>query len=95
MLNPGTYKISFYKDGELATSLASFDIYATLNRGTDKETEVHFNVINGTGNFSFEKNQFSDSDNKIEISVGSLINIVDRIYTVVYTYNVPESEIPV
>ena len=95
MLNPGTYKISFYKDGELATSLASFDIYATLNRGTDKETEVHFNVINGTGNFSFEKNQFSDSDNKIEISVGSLINIVDRLYTVVYTYNVPESEIPV
>ena len=95
MLNLGTYKISFYKDGELATSLASFDIYATLNRGTDKETEVHFNVINGTGNFSFEKNQFSDSDNKIEISVGSLINIVDRIYTVVYTYNVPESEIPV
>ena len=92
---PGTYVINFKKDGELDTSLASFDIYATLNRGTDKETEVHFYVINGTGRFSFDKENYLDSNNKIEISVGSLINIVDRLYSVVYTYEVPESEIPV
>ena len=92
---PGTYKINFYKDGELASNLATFDIYATLNRGTDKETEVHFYVINGTGTFSFDKENYLDSDNKIEISVGSLINVVDRIYSVVYTYNVADSEIPV
>ena len=92
---PGTYIINFKKDGELDTSLASFDIYATLNNGTYKETEVHFYVINGTGRFSFDKENYLESDNKIEISVGSLINIVDRLYSVVYTYDVPESEIPV
>ena len=92
---PGTYVINFKKDGELDTSLASFDIYATLNRGTDKETEVHFYVINGTGRFSFDKENYLESDNKIAISVGSLINIVDRLYSVVDTYEVPESEIPV
>ena len=93
--SPGSYKINFYKDGELATNLATFDLYATLNRGTDKQTEVHFNVINGTGSFSFDKENYLENDNKIEISVGSLINVVDRIYSVVYTYNVPETEIPV
>jgi hypothetical protein len=79
----------------LATNLAQFDLYATLNRGTDKETEVHFNVINGTGSFSFDGESYLESDNKIEISAGSLINVVDRIYSVIYTYNVPETEIPV
>jgi hypothetical protein len=93
---PGSYKINFYKAlWELATNLAQFDLYATLNRGTDKETEVHFNVINGTGSFSFDGESYLESDNKIEISAGSLINVVDRIYSVIYTYNVPETEIPV
>ena len=92
---PGSYIINFKKDGELDTSLASFDIYATLNRGTDEETEVHFYVINGTGRFSFDKSNYIEGDNTIEISVGSLINVVDRLYSVVYRYNVPESEIPV
>ena len=92
---PGSYKINFYKDGELASNLAQFDLYATLNRGTDKETEVHFNVINGTGSFSFDGEFYLENDNKIEISAGSLINIVDRLYSVVYTYNVPAAEIPV
>ena len=92
--SPGNYKINFYKNGELATNLASFDIYATLNRNTDKKTEVHFYVINGTGTFSFDKADYLDSGNTIEISVGSLINVIDRIYTVVYTYNIPDTEIP-
>ena len=78
----------------MATNLASFEIYATLNRNTDKKTEVHFYVINGTGTFSFDKADYLDSGNTIEISVGSLINVIDRIYTVVYTYNIPDTEIP-
>ena len=91
---PGTYKISFYKDGELDTNLAKFDIYATLNRKTDQKAEVHFWVENGTGTFSFDKSNYLESNNTIEISVGSLINVVDRIYSVVYTYDVPNEEIP-
>ncbi|WP_295620204.1 right-handed parallel beta-helix repeat-containing protein [uncultured Methanobrevibacter sp.] len=92
---PGTYIINFKKDGSLDTNLPIFDMYATLNNGTDKQTEVHFSVINGTGSFSFEKEDYYDSNNKIEISVGSLINIVDRRYSVIYTYEVPDGEIPV
>ena len=92
--SPGTYSIDFYKNEKLATNLATFDIYATLNRNSDKKTEVHFYVINGTGTFSFDKANYLDTDNTIEISVGSLINVVDRIYSVIYSYNVPKSEIP-
>ncbi len=95
--SPGTYKINFIynETGEVATNLATFDLYATLNKGTENQTEIHFYVINGTGTFSFDKENYLESDNKIAISVGSLINIVDRLYSVVYTYDVPESEIPV
>ena len=92
---PGTYRINFYKDGALDANLAKFDIYATLNRKTDQKAEVHFWVENGTGTFSFDKANYLESNNTIKISVGSLINVVDRIYSVVYTYDVPESEIPV
>ena len=92
---PGTYKINFKKDGELDTSLANFDIYATLNYGTDKQTEVHFYVINGTGEFSFDKENYIAGENNIKISVGSLINIDFRLYEAFFTYEVPESEIPV
>ncbi|ADC46107.1 adhesin-like protein [Methanobrevibacter ruminantium M1] len=90
----GTYKINFYKNGTFAINLAKFDIYATINRNTDKKAEVHFYVENGTGTFSFDKSNYLDSNNTIEISVGSLINVVDRIYSVVYAYDVPDSEIP-
>ena len=77
------------------TSLANFDIYATLNYGTDKQTEVHFYVINGTGEFSFDKENYIAGENNIKISVGSLINIDFRLYEAFFTYEVPESEIPV
>ena len=84
-IGPNEFSITFYKNGEIASNLASFDIYATLNRNTDKETEVHFHVINGTGSFSFDDDKFLSGTNTIEISVGSLINVVDRIYQVVYS----------
>ncbi|WP_297982583.1 right-handed parallel beta-helix repeat-containing protein [uncultured Methanobrevibacter sp.] len=92
--SPGSYKINFYKNGELAKSLAKFDIYATINRGTESQEEVHFWIENGTGSFSFNKENYIGGNNKIEISVGSLIHVIDRLYSVVYTYEVPESEIP-
>ena len=92
---PGTYIINLKKEGELDTSLASFDMYATLNYGTEKQTEVHFYVVNGTGQFSFDKANYIDGDNTIKISVGSLINPDFRLYDVIYTYEIPESEIPV
>ena len=85
---PGTYTINFYKNGELATNLATFDIYATLNRNSDKKAEAHFLVINGTGTFSFDDSSYLDSDNIIEISVGSLITPSFRIYNVIYSQNV-------
>ena len=93
--NNGLYTVNFYKNDVLATNLATFDIYATLNRGTDNETEAHFWVENGTGYFSFDSSNYVDTNNTIEISIGSLINVVDRIYPVFYRYDVPESEIPV
>ena len=92
--SPGIFKINFYKNGELATNLATFDIYATLNRNTDKETEVHFEVINGTGTFSFNPEDYLEENNLIEISVGSILNVVDRYYEIIYSYTVPLTEIP-
>lgn len=91
----GSYIINFKKEGELDTLLPTFDMYATLNFGTENQTEIHFEVIDGTGRFSFDKSSYIDADNNIKISVGSLINPDFRLYDVIYTYEVPESEIPV
>ncbi|MBQ3472595.1 MAG: right-handed parallel beta-helix repeat-containing protein [Methanobrevibacter sp.] len=92
--SPGTYQINFYKNGELATNLATFDMYATLNYGSDKQIEVHFDVIGGTATFSFDKENFLESGNNIKFSVGSLINVSFRTYDVILTYNVTDDKIP-
>ena len=89
----GNYSIVFYKNGEVASNLSKFDMYATLNRGTDKEIEVVFDVINGVGTFTFDKENYNDANNLIEISVGSLLYSTSRIFKVTYSYNVPENEI--
>ena len=91
---PGSYQINFYKNGELATNLATFDMYATLNYGSDKQIEIHFDVIGGTATFSFDKENYLESGNKIKFSVGSLINVSFRTYDVILTYNVTDDEIP-
>ena len=93
--SPGNYSIKFYKNGVLASNLPVFDMYATLNRGTDKETEVVLDVIDGIGTFSFDSSKFNSSGNLIEISIGSLINSTTRVFKVTYQHEVPESEIPV
>ena len=93
--SPGNYSIVFYKNGEVASNLAEFELYATLNRGSAREIEVKFNVVDGVGSFAFAANSFKDSNNIIEISVGSLIDSTYRTFKITSTYNVPDSEIPI
>ena len=92
--SPGNYSIIFYKNGELASDLSQFDMYATLNRGTAKEIEVNFMVVNGVGSFKFNSTSYNDSNNVIEISVGSLIDSTYRTFKITSRYEVPDSEIP-
>ena len=89
------YSIKFYKNNELASNLPVFDMFATLNRGTDKEMEVVFDVVEGIGTFTFDSENFNSTKNVIEISIGSLIDSTSRVFKVTYLYEVPESEIPI
>ena len=91
---PGNYSIVFYKNSDVASSLPEFDMYATLNRGTAKEVEVKFNVVNGVGSFNFNANNYNGVDNVIEISVGSLLDSTYRTFKITSRYEVPQSEIP-
>ncbi|MBQ2665165.1 Ig-like domain repeat protein [Methanobrevibacter sp.] len=84
--SPCNYSIKFYKNGELASNLPVFDMFATLNRGTDKEVEVVFDVINGVGTFTFDSSNYNDVKNIIEISIGSLLNSTSRVFKVTYLY---------
>ena len=90
---PGSYNVTFYKNGEMASNLPTFDLYATLNRGTDKEVEVIFDVVGGVGSFSFNSQNYYPNNNTIEISIGSLIYSTSRVFKPTYSYEVPESEI--
>ena len=92
--SPGNYSIKFYKNGEFDANLPEFDMFATLNRGTDKQVEVVFDVINGIGTFTFNSSNFNSTNNVIEISIGSLIDSTSRVFKVTYMYEVPEGEIP-
>ena len=92
--SPGSYSIVFYKNGEVASNLPEFDMFATLNRGTANEIEVNFNVVNGVGSFKFDAANYNAENNVIEISVGSLLDSTYRTFKITSTYEVPESEIP-
>ena len=72
----------------MAINLPKFDMYATLNRGTDKQMEITFDVINGVGVFSFDAANYFDENNIIEISIGSLIDSTSRIFVPAYTLTV-------
>ena len=91
-ISPGNYSVTFYKNNTQAFNLAEFDLFATLNRATQNETEVNFRIVNGVGTFKFNPDLFNNSSNIIEISVGSLKDDT-RMYKVFYSYNVPENEI--
>ena len=92
-ISPGTYSVSFTKDGKLDTNLPRFDIYAILNRETNNACEINFDVINGVGQFSFNVSDFKSDSNIIEFSVISINDDSNRLYKVFYTYNVSNSEI--
>ena len=92
-ITPGSYNVTFYKNGEMASNLAKFNLYATLNRGTDKQVEVIFDVVGGVGSFSFNSKNYNPNNNTIEISIGSLIYSTSRVFKPTYSYDVPESEI--
>ena len=93
--SPGNYSIVFYKNGEVASNLPEFDMYATLNRATAKEIEINFKVVNGVGTFKFDSANYNTTNNLIEISVGSLIDSTYRTFKITSKYEVPESEIPI
>ena len=93
--SPGNYSIIFYKEGEVASNLSDFEMFATLNRGTAKEIEVQFNVTNGVGTFVLNATNYNIENNIIEISVGSLIDSTYRTFKITFSYNVRASEIPV
>ena len=90
---PGSYNVTFYKNGEMASNLATFNLHATLNRGTEKQVEVIFDVVGGVGSFSFNSQNYKPNNNTIEISIGSLIYSTSRVFKPTYSYDVPEDEI--
>lgn len=92
--SPANYSIVFYKNGDVASNLPEFEMYAALNRATSKEVEIKFMVVNGVGTFTFNPDNYNDEGNVIEISVGSLLQSTYRTFKITSTYNVPESEIP-
>lgn len=89
----GNYSAKFYKNGVFDSNLPKFDMYATLNRGTDKQVEVIFDVIDGVGTFNFNATDYIAGNNTIEISIGSLLYSTSRTYKVTYLFKVPETEI--
>ena len=89
----GKYSAAFYKNGELASNLPEFDMYATLNRGTEKEVEVNFNVTDGVGSFTFDAGNYNNQSNIVEVSIGSLLDSTSRVFKATYSYGVPASEI--
>ena len=82
------YEVVFYKYGEVASNLPKFDIYAALNRGTDKEIEIVFDVIEGVGTFDFDDANYFGENDIIEISIGPLTDSTSRIFVPAYTLTV-------
>ena len=82
------YSMVFYKNGEIASNLPEFDLYATLNRGSDKAVEVNFISSNGVAAFSFDDSDYGAENNIIEISIGSLLNSTSRVFKVIYSFTV-------
>ena len=80
--NGDTFEIVFYKGDEIASNLPEFELYATLNR----DIEIVFNVIDGIGQFKFNNTDYKESDNLIEVSIGSLLYSTSRFFKVLENY---------
>ncbi len=92
--NNGSYEIVFYKNGIHDSNLPEFDLFATLNWGSNKAVEVNFNVVDGVGSFSFNSSDYNATNNTISITVATLIESTSRVPKIIYYYEVPQSEIP-
>ena len=91
--NNGSYEIVFYKNGLQASNLPEFDLFATLNWGSDNPVEVNFNVVGGVGSFKFSSADFLSDNNTISITVATLMESTSRVPNIIFSYEVPESEI--
>jgi len=90
VVSPGTYSITFYKRGEVASKLPEFEMYATLN---DK-VELKFYVVDGVGTFTFDSSSFDAQSNIIKVSIGSLFDQY-RTFVVLVNKTLDSSEIPI
>ena len=90
-ISPGKYEVTFYNNGSIASKLPDLTTYFVLNYNTDKEEVVEVVVHQGKATFEFSTKNYDSSNNIIE---GFSVFDPNRPKSVIYTYNVPESEIP-
>ena len=90
-ISPGKYEVTFYNNGSIASKLPDLTTYFVLNYNTDKEEVVEVVVQLGKATFEFSTKNYDSSNNIIE---GFSVFDPNRPKSVIYTYNVPESEIP-
>ncbi|WP_299524762.1 right-handed parallel beta-helix repeat-containing protein [uncultured Methanobrevibacter sp.] len=88
---PGKYEVTFYNNGSVADKLPDLTTYFVLNYKTEKEEVVKVVVHQGKATFGFSTENYDSTNNIIE---GFSVFEEDRPKSVIYTYNVPESEIP-
>ena len=90
-ISPGKYEVTFYNNGSIAIKLPDLTTYFVLNYNTDKEEVVEVVVHQGKATFEFSTKNYDSSNNIIE---GFSVFDPNRPKSVIYTYNIPESEIP-
>ena len=71
--------------------LPDLTTYFVLNYYTDKQEVVEVLVHEGQATFEFKAENYNATNNIIE---GFSVFEEDRLKSVIYTYNVPDSEIP-
>ena len=90
-ISPGKYEVTFYNNGSIASKLPDLTTYFVLNYNTAKEEVVEVVAHQGKAIFEFSAKNYNATDNIIE---GFSVFDPNRPKSVIYTYNVPESEIP-
>ena len=90
-ISAGKYQVTFYNNGSIASMLPDLTTYFVLNYYTDKQEVVEVLVHEGQATFEFKAENYNDTNNIIE---GFSVFEEDRPKSVIYTYNVPDSEIP-
>ncbi len=87
----GKYQVTFYNNGSIDSMLPDLTTYFVLNYYTDKQEVVEVLVHEGQATFEFKAENYNATNNIIE---GFSVFEEDRLKSVIYTYNVPDSEIP-